>query len=566
MHPALEVYDLLHLIFRFFSPLPDAEADRRTILLSCALTCKAFSQVALDILWECPQSITVMPFASPSQYEEFLNPGGRDLEAYSNHIERLRFYGKRVQTLRIHSKLTRQLLECLVRLQDTHSSSPDVPSFMATIFPRATTLDVISSGLDIQTNLVTERIRIFLSPTIKQLFLRCPAWPGQHDLEILLGSVVNTKPHLTSINLHLGPSPSPKTDNHSLSPGLSAGVSQLLQLPDLEILDLPLQLLDQSSFIAISGLYHLKQLRLAHPTEMQSKFFNLPSLISDRISFPENSFPNLQDLTIDTQFVHLDDVLYMHPALTSHITHLSLYSVSPLGSNTLKDLFPPLASAALPCLTHLTLGVGSLLLTSDSAKDGVTLRFLEPLLTSPLATHLTNLRFRHGAPLNVTDEEYDTIARSLPNIETLHFEVPVNRGPRMVQITRRRCIRSSLAALISFALHCQKLRAIALTVDAETQPVPELLDDEFTAIETHAVDVDMSISPVGDNLQDLATFFAKLFPDRRSQLTSSGYYAKRLRPFKEMVEVNGVLPADVAAVHSGRWKYVDELARQIRGS
>jgi len=59
MHQCLQVPELLNYILRFVPPYPSAVVARKH-LLSCALTCKLFAEVALDIIWHTQPNLIVL--------------------------------------------------------------------------------------------------------------------------------------------------------------------------------------------------------------------------------------------------------------------------------------------------------------------------------------------------------------------------------------------------------------------------------------------------------------------------------------------------------------------------
>ncbi|KAH0581476.1 hypothetical protein H2248_012556 [Termitomyces sp. 'cryptogamus'] len=452
MHPVLQISELLHHIFQNLNP--DPERGSRHDLFSCSLTCKAFSEVALDVMCENLLSVTLLPFTSPPEDKDLGN-----VEAYFDYLERLKFYGKRVRAMRIHSKLTPELLKCIARLQDanTYGIKPDDSTpIMPVILPGLTTLSLVLPSTDMNNDLNEARIRTFLLPTVKNLSLHCFPGAGHEDLIIMLRSINSVNLRLSSLTLDKevfkgSPQPPPAE--------LELELTTLIQaLPHLESLSLPLSVVTVPVLVSTAGLPELKKLKLSHPLQMQ------------------------------------------------------------------------------------------------------------PLFAAPFASHLTSLLLEHEAPFNMNDEEYDEMARRLPNIEFLRFEVARHRLPRIILQSQQRGIRASLVALVSFSKHCPGLREIALTVDAEMRPVPVGEVAEMPR-GTHAVKIDMLVSPVCEDFDVVATFFARHFPDRRSELTSSwlDFAESPKRPKPLYREYDNELRRDredLCVTYASRWRSIAELAHK----
>ncbi|GLB45019.1 hypothetical protein LshimejAT787_1900970 [Lyophyllum shimeji] len=553
MHPALEIPELSYLIFR--NLLGDSSHSRLD-LLSCCLTCRAFSEPALDLIWKDLPSVTVMPFASPSQYETVLNPDDHEYDgtAFSNHLERLKFYGRRVRVMWVHSKLTPQLLKCIVNLtSNSPSALSPLTCLMSTVFPSLTRLNVVLPVSPSFENLYDLQIRAFFVPTVKALALYCGASARYDHLTAALRSVRAVQPSLTSLTL--GPEiisefndPPPTTLDDELS-------SLIHALPRLKKFQLPPYLITHPVLTAIVRMPALEQLALFHPPYIQWKRSvpagnTLPVVRESSEDSPSCLF----SLEIKSTFDFIPHALYMHPSLTSYISRLSLSCLPPGPRITLKSFFSPtLSSAALGSLTHLSLDFASPTF-SVLQPHGLDADFFAPLFATPFISHLVSFHVRHNAPLDMAEQDFDAMARSMPKLESLCLVVIPFMAPRRVRIP------ASIAALASFTTHCPRLREITLPVNAETLIIPEA--EHFRALAgVHSVAVDMSVSLVGDDVVAVAKVLAKLFPNRRAQLTS--YWADHLRHLQATLKdcsEEGL--SGYRATYARRWRTIGKLLHQ----
>ncbi|KAG6906326.1 hypothetical protein DXG01_014483 [Tephrocybe rancida] len=519
-----------------------------------------FSEAALDVIWKKPPSVAVIPFASPSEYEDTLNPDGPDLAAYSNHLERLKFYGKRVRSLRVHSKLTSELLKRIIRLRNIHPD-PAGPSFMSTIFPAVTRSTFVISVNRLFDNMTEPRIRTFLLPTVRDMYLTCAAGAHYEDLTDILRSINAIQPNLTTLTLdweivsHFA-EPSP--------PELEMELSKFIRsLPHLVTLSLPFYLLSESVFVAIAALPELKHLSVGHPTYVQLRPTQIAPLGDFTSAIPESgSFVSLRSLTINSTFKSVADALYKHPSLTSNITRLSISCIPPRPHATLQQLFhPSLSSPTYHSLTHLSLNFKKSVTPGPSRT--LSISFFRTLVDAHFFSNLIYLQIMHSSALDLSDEDYEEVARRLPIIEMLHIEAIPYDPPRGVpRSDLQGRIRATLASVASFAVHCPKLREFTLPVDAgPLVPVDATASEPLVGIGAHAVRLDMSISRVGGNLEPVAVFLARLFPHRGSEITSR--WAERLETVKNNVgddESN----EDYRDVYARRWRAVGELFSRER--
>ncbi|KAF5379233.1 hypothetical protein D9615_005861 [Tricholomella constricta] len=578
MHPALQLPELLYIIFR---NLLGDWSDCRTDLLSCCLTCKVFSEVALDLIWEDLPSVSLMPFASPVEYNTDLRPQEHQ-DAYSHHLERLKFYGRRVRVLRVHSKLTPELLKCIARLGTYPPSNASLPSsFMSSIFPGLTTLSLVLSVNPLHEG-IEPRIWLFLLPTVRYLFLRCAAGAHYEHLTDALRSINASRPSLTSLILdaeiiaHFDDSPPAPLDSE-----LSALIRSL---PRLEKLHLPLYLLTRPTLTAIAGLPVLKDLTLLHPHYVQWKR-SVPwsnAFASMQETPHEDDFARLHSLTINSTFDFIPRALYVHPSLTSHISRLSLSCLPPPSRHSLKPLFlPTLSSPALDSLTHLSLNFTVPIYMPQ--REGLGADFFATLFAAPFISRLVSFHVQHRAPLDLDDQDFDNMARLMSSIESLRLTAIPYDTPRMVPRPSAVRIRASLGALASFARHCPRLREITLPVDAENLPIPKVVGPLAVPLDPRPVDIDMSVSPVdiscplssavsraGNSALGIARFLAVLFPHQGSGLTSqwAGRAKGACPKVEEEEEWGGTMGVegggDKRTLYARRWKVIGELAQEER--
>ncbi|KAG6815654.1 hypothetical protein H0H87_012621 [Tephrocybe sp. NHM501043] len=578
MHPALDIHELLYLIFLHLLQ-DDRPDDNRRDLLACALTCKIFSEAALDVIWQKPPSVAVLPFGSPSEYESTLNPH-RPGSAYAEHLERLKFYGKRVRALRVHSKLTPELFRCIMQLRgvhaNAHSDSHGHIPLISRIFPLTSLSLVLSVNplLD-STHTAHHRIHTFLLPTVKTLYVNCAAGARYDNLTAILHSISLIPPHaqppLTSLTLDWE-----IISRFSEAPPLELDLALsnfISTLSHLQTLSLPFYLLTEPVFTAIAALPELREITLGQPAHAQLNFSNPSpwgpfSIPSSELAKDAFAFTSLRGLVINSTFKYIPHALNAHPALTQHLTHLSLSCAPPPPRLTLRALFPSASpTPLLHNLTHLSINFKSI--TPAPPRD-IDIAFLRPLFDgAPLmctTANLVSLHIVHAAPLDLDDAGYEEIARCLGGVVDVRFDVVVRAGLREGRGGRggrrpKRKIRASLGAIEAFVRHCRRLRRITIVVDAESSPLPPILpiDEEPTLALPHPVYVDLSISPIGPDVEDVARFFGGLLGHRsevRGRWNSGGGGGSEKGGGEEEEEDGDV--------YARRWEAVGEVLRSAR--
>ncbi|KAG6855861.1 hypothetical protein H0H87_009978 [Tephrocybe sp. NHM501043] len=566
MHPVLEIQELLQLIF-YHLLQDDCPDNNRCDLLSCALTCKTFSEAAFDAIWQKPPRVDVLPLEDKSLSNPYNSP-----VAYAKYIERLKFYGKRVRALRVHDELTAEQFRITIDfLQLTEppsyqdSESHDHIPLISRIFPALTSLSLaISENSDFDTILTAHSlIHTFLLPTVKILYINYAAvWTGCDNLTDILRSISLIPPHaqpaLTSLTFDsVVVSLFPEALPLDLDLALSHFISTLL---NLQTLSLPFYLLSERVFTAIAALPELREFTLGQPTHPEFDFCN-PSLMGPfsilSSKLVKDAFASLRRLTMHSTFEYIPQVFNAHPALTKHLAHLSLSCAPPPPWLTLRALFSSTSpSPLLQNLTHLSINFKSITLGSPQEID---IAFFRPLLDdAPFTANLISLHIVHAVPLDLDDGEYEEIARCLRGVVDVRFDAIVRTGVRGGKEREPKSkIKAGLGTVEAFVRYCRRLRRITVVVDAESLPLPPILpiDDVPTSALPHPVYVDMSISPIGPDVESVGRFLGR-FLEPRSEVNG--------RRDSGGEDGNGEEEED-GDVYAQRWGAVGEVLKSGRG-
>ncbi|KDQ53301.1 hypothetical protein JAAARDRAFT_197467 [Jaapia argillacea MUCL 33604] len=502
MHRALKLYEILSLVCEQLRRGSSRRKKWEGYLFSFALTCEAFSEVALDFLWsevhDFKRLLSLLPL------DEDVATSGLMLGSPSQKDwERFRLYSKRLQTLSINTFIDSQLLR---RIEG--DSSRDAPF----AFPRLSTLNV--TFLFPPTSDATLHLLAFLRPTIINLSIH-----GYKSSISTVGAALRCAlpsiPLLTSLQIAVSDQSATATEIR----GIQHPLLEVIHIPvHLERICLPVSLLSAQTISALASLPNLKTLVAEDNVDggMFSMFSNWPSEgpnwdINEEEAFDPSDwhpsdFPSLQRIEADVGLCSLTRLLNLHPAF-ARVPQFSFPCYLP-GPTILRD---ELLASSLPQLrspTHLDIDLAS----GDLSWGDTPLRskFFAPLVSA--WSDLVALSINHAAPLDVDDDDLAAIVSQAPKLELVRLAPsPLDHsGP-----SRPFQLRASLACLQSFAKHCPNIRELAIPVNVWTVPPPE-----YVAVSLRGpLLLDMSVSPVTKRTDTIARFLAKLFPHPHNRLT-----------------------------------------------
>ncbi|KDQ53299.1 hypothetical protein JAAARDRAFT_61348 [Jaapia argillacea MUCL 33604] len=483
MHRALSLCELISLICENLRRDSPPYRGWQGHLLSYALTCKTFSEVALDFLWSDVRSVkhllSILPMDDTSDIEHGLTLGSPS----DGEWERFRFYSKRIRTLNVDTHLHSQLLSQIER-----ESSPGA-SFA---FPRLSTL---SLSLDpLATANAVLHLRSFIRPDITTLAIR-----GRKScIQIIADALqyaVPLLPRLRSLQIFADDLSATPLEFSNIQRQLSDVSEIALQLDHIR---LPMRLVSEQTISSLASLPNLKKLSIEHPVH-DGTFGVLEAQTSD--------FSSLQKIEANIPLASLGQLLQLHPAFGG-ISKLSVSCFLP-GPVVIRDA---LAASSFPHLrspTHLELNF------FDVAELNRWDPALGPNFFAPLQSRwrdLVVLHINHAAPLDVDDDELEVIIRHAPKLEVVRlasapYESFNERQPFRLRVT--------LACFQLFAKHCPNMRELAIPVNAWTVPAPETAEASFSG----PVLLDVSVSPVARDMGSVAHYLAKVFPHRYNRLT-----------------------------------------------
>ncbi|KAJ3529897.1 hypothetical protein NMY22_g8808 [Coprinellus aureogranulatus] len=333
--------DILSTIFKNFVPTtrpnPHAAVERR-FLLSLALQCKAFSEPALDYLWEHLESLTplirVIPSAVLVDGKYFLSGPASNLSpAFKKYANRVRSYSIRNQGSFKNAPVPKPDSSVYILLSQLLVGAP--------IFPGLQTLHIVSSA-----DSCRHAIPLILPcPSLARIKLGRQLLADAMALRLTIPLVVSRTPSLKELSLHW--------NNH---PGNSLGdiISSIFPLRLLEVLTITggSSAVPQRFLLDIgSNFRHLRKLNL--DLVLQSVPLEaIPAVAEDQSSVDSRLFPNLEWLSL----AHRSKIHMMQ----CHDIPSLVYNVSTLALNFRREWFPSMPRivevlSGCPVLRSLTL-------------------------------------------------------------------------------------------------------------------------------------------------------------------------------------------------------------------
>ncbi|KAJ7160612.1 hypothetical protein C8R43DRAFT_920477 [Mycena crocata] len=520
MHRCLNILEILSLI------CCEAGSSKKT-LASFAMTCKSFTEPALDVIWAYQDTLANLLRCMPNGLWDMSDDQGNmslNRAVSPSDWDRFFFYSRRVKSFRFDDRYqTRDYPTCPKFLETLYLCLPG-----STVFPDLRTLRWCSY----RDSATLPAIRMFLSPHLESLGVYVLESPAHLSL---LSIIAAQCPLLKDVEIECSED---LTEQRQTFSAFTTGLHYL------ETLDVPS--LDEVALDHLARLPKLTSLRL----ENQGQINNFPaSLTADEVLFPSLRF---FDITGDD----LDTVMAIVPLLAhAPLAELEIHLPNMTPATRIAKCFRALAQYGSRCHHNLK----SLFITS-SWRSGVPPTDTEFTTYLVPAEHLFSLlSFSNLEKVTLTpplgfdfdDAAIATVASAWPRLRDLYLcstEVP--HAPSRV----------TFAGLRSLAQHCPRLSILQLPLNA-AGPFPQFKPvSGVPRVQQQCLQlIDVGRSPLGSP-HAVAAFLSGLFPRLDNIMTDQD-------GVRHETEAAVAEHAEAIALHS-RWKVVESLLpllRKVRG-
>ncbi|TFK87886.1 hypothetical protein K466DRAFT_645714 [Polyporus arcularius HHB13444] len=431
----LTIPELLEMIFSF---LEKGDLSRN------ALVCKAWSEVALDILWrdvdDLPRMLHLLaPTEACPQGQRFCRP----LEP-SDWLRFMRYAG-RVRKLAVTPDIDKYLQEPLVFDEIARARTT------LHLFPRLSSLTWTSEN--------GERLRVslmFMHENIKGFaVLLTPS--VNYSFKVYFQEITLRMPKITQLDLRFS---FPVRD-------IERELCELLgALPKLEEIILPKYTFTTNLIEALSRKEALRIVQFEFIPHQGSG--DVADVQEWKPVLQEGAFPALYDFNVNVRLPAM--LRFMNdPFFPSNLRCLYVHLIELATPQCVRDFFLAVAETC-PHLTNLVLDYSGeptpYVFRSVVPEDElITWETLRPLLK---CSQLTSFHLDWSTPLAISQEDIEELASSWPQLEVLGLNVSPMPSAEPPSLT--------LHALIPFAKHCPDIRELGLYIDASATAVAHLPD------------------------------------------------------------------------------------------
>ncbi|KAK7442032.1 hypothetical protein VKT23_016309 [Stygiomarasmius scandens] len=435
MHHVFQIPELLHPI------IYSLERDDQ---VQCALVCRSWSEIALDIIWDEVDDFRKLanilsPVKKQISAEEHISyifdptPGPQRWMRFQTH------YSRRIKVLKFEtSKDEHDLSPLLSSIQRIRSSQGILPNLR----------ELAWTGF----GSTFEDMMMFMHGNIKQLYLY-PSYTSDLDpswLPLLCEAIKVYIPGLTNLTIYAYPE-----QEYVISL-----VDLLKSLPNLTDVNVPAFRDISSVLSSLDGSLALRRLSFdAYSEDIAVTLtghspVNLPSL--DELEFYVRQYQKLGQLLRANQFRSL--------------TSLMLVTISIECPASIKAILNHI-SYSFPSLERLELSyISDLLEEHPDIQDPpsetaiITLDDLIPVLS---CTKISSFILEHPYPLNLSDSDIRKIALAWRNLKTLWFSsTPLTKSQWSIKIT--------LWGILFLVHQCPDLEELSLQVNTKLENMSPL--------------------------------------------------------------------------------------------
>ncbi|KAG8933146.1 hypothetical protein FRC02_012370 [Tulasnella sp. 418] len=432
MHRALTIDEIVRLICIY------SAIERRMDLLSVALTCKAFTQPALDYLWEA--CMTTKEIFWPMVVWGVLNRDRYGLELARNPTE----------------EDWNRYAQYAVRVRDVNISSDDLSlkarsSLLAKpreklMFPRVQYL-TISFGSIMNQDIAT----LFISPLLRTLKLACRGSTSVNvNLQPFLSELVTTSTQIERVEMDLGSlsgSESGSTVSSFLSSSPALKSISIFAPPHF----FPYIILSPSDDCAVTEL----SLMTIHRWDTRLLVQNVHP-----IRIP--ALPNLKRLTIQAPFANIDTETLAHATSAFQLAMLSLVlEPRDVEGGKIGAILKGIAERRSPVTLA---GLNLIPMYHNFHPRAPVCSEDVAILSTGLFANLYLLMITGLVAYDIQDDDLRLIAKGCPGLHIFHLITLRNRVFRPTPII-------TLKGLITFARELEDLRSVTLPVNAFPMPI-----------------------------------------------------------------------------------------------
>ncbi|KAK6969230.1 hypothetical protein R3P38DRAFT_797590 [Favolaschia claudopus] len=501
MHPCWNVPEITQMIFEhvddtgFHEPPWNALAQANYYRL--AVTCRQFTDPALDLLWRDTGENGIIRLL------KLLPDGSWDTDE-QHHLEiilpleardwnRVSYYTSRIRNLTIDTA------------EDWDPFTPSVLEAMITL-PRGSFLPNLQTLFCASSSNLFTYLPMLLGSSLSTLEM---SLDGPISRLSALGSIAARFHSLKVVCLYNCP-----VDESSISTRhLSAFIAQLTRLSSLSI-----PTLDERGFRHIAYLETLESLTIQSLVERP---FPDPHTLLNPQS--RALFPRLRklDLGVSDLGAATNFLAVLKDAPLKTLVILSRCSkTAPYSTALFRALYAGCDSQQLTSLTITVSSADSL--ASATSDDALKADLLRPLLALR-QIQILELTFPSGVIFE-SDRLVDDMAHAWPNLELLMFE-----GDSLVGATRY----PTLMALLSLSRHCPRLYKLSLPVNA-TEIRMDHASRAPRVVQTMLQSWDVSYSPL-DSPSKVARLLSSVFPRLSIVVSRGSKYAKKWHDVSRLI-------------------------------
>ncbi|KAG1753871.1 uncharacterized protein EDB91DRAFT_1194687 [Suillus paluster] len=432
MSQCLFISEIQLSIFRWIFVLDTGEQIHiaQATLAALARTCRAFHDVALDVLWQKSGTIARAIQCMPHDL------WGGDLNSSESGCIRLKLhrdltkddwkifrrYALRIRHLSLASQDVRRGKNLIVDIDDELLASLASMDATQPLLPNLSSLEwIICDERDLRL------VRRIMPKSLTSLFLEVWAISPVPGLQQFISSIAPACPSLRKLSLN-----SVALSNH-LSDSISQTLCHLQHLTAVHC-----------GILGVEALNHLSHL---------SSLAELQFSLQPNIEFQNDLlFRHLQVLQVHAQ--ELTSAVDFVSRMRNKLTSLSIFSDGHAGASVLAQLFRRLSISVSRCsLRRLQIMVAEHPPHTSDSFPVLKLEDLHPLLSF---NRLTHVRFDLGCGISLDDVAALELAQAWPDIVQLALN-------RFLEIPAPSSITP--IGLLCFLKHCPNLRELTLEID-----------------------------------------------------------------------------------------------------
>ncbi|KAJ8507474.1 hypothetical protein ONZ45_g10171 [Pleurotus djamor] len=404
--------------------------------LHCALTCKAWTKVALDFLWRRVLDLKrVLSLLAPLIWNEAVSKWMLSRPIHTEDWATFEKYCGRIKVLRI--------------------TADDIdPSVFTSVLARRSTTPLLPNLQELYCGANPSELDVFLGESVRNLqIIHSNGAAGDMHFDMCLRKLPLQSPNLTSLFVVCESLPEDADGQ------IHAVFQNVRLLASLRTLSIPSMSLTPWSMGVLSSMSSLKVLETTHPSPP-----NFPALMSE---VSNNGFLSLQRLALATSLEKATACFATEFA--SVLSDLSIVSIDPEHGEACAG-FIDMVSARWPSLRSLSI-------------KGETFAHPDWLVIQPVTSlkHLHRLSLEFNLPLQLSGDGLHGLLSALPSLQYLEIGKSDGYVPTVVP-------NVTLLDVVTAGRHAPKLQYLGLYADCRPsfglQDAKEMEPDTFQHLKT----------------------------------------------------------------------------------